>query len=94
MRAVKHMSESVRIKEKIMQSDPGPFFINPLLLLAKAHVGCENYGAAINKMHQALTYKDQILEKLPQNDLFYQCFQVLTNIYQTLGNEKLETDKI
>ena len=91
-KAVKHMSESVRIKEKIMQSDPGPFFINPLLLLAKAHVGCENYGAAINRLHQALTYKGQILEKLPQNDLFYQCYEVLANIYQTLGNKKLETE--
>ena len=82
--AVKQMSESVRIKENIMQSDPGPFFINPLLLLAKAHVGCENYGAAINRLHQALTYKDHILIKLPHNDLFFQCYEVLVDIYMKL----------
>lgn len=91
-KAEKHMSESVRIKEMIMQSDPGPFFINPLILLAKAHIGCENYGAAINRIHQALALKDHILNKLPQNDLICQCYEVLTNIYQVLGNKKLEME--
>ena len=91
-KAVKHISESVRIKEMVMQSDPGPFFINPLILLAKAHMGCENYGAAINRIHQALTFKDHILNKLPQNDLIYQCYEVLSSIYRELGNKKLETE--
>ena len=90
--AVKHMLESVRIKEMIMQSDPGPFFINPLILLAKGYIGCENYGAAINRIHQALAFKDNILKKLPQNDLIYQCYEVLSNIYSALGNTKLEAE--
>ena len=91
-RSIHHMKESLRIKRTTMQSESSPFFVNPLLLLARGYIGCENYGAAINRLNQILALKDPLIEKLPQNDLVYQCYEEMLNVHRALKNDKLTTE--
>ena len=88
-RAISHMKESIRIKKTTMQSESSPFFVNPLILLARAYIGCENYGAAINRLNQALALKDVLIEKAPHNDLIYQCYEEMLRVHEILKNRQL-----
>ena len=90
--AVRHMKESIRIKKTTMQSESSPFFVNPLILLARAYIGCENYGAAINRLNQVLALKDALIEKSPHNDLVCQCYEEMLRVHSVLRNEKLITE--
>ena len=87
--SIRHMKESIRIKKTTMQSESSPFFVNPLLLLARGYIGCENYGAAIHRLNQILALKDALIEKSPHNDLVYQCYDEMLKVHRALKNEKL-----
>ena len=87
--AVVHLKESIKIKKTTMQSESNPFFVNPLILMARGYIGRENYGAAIHKLNQALSLKDALVEKAPHNDLVYQCYEEMHRVHEILKNQRL-----